>query len=199
MCIYSLSSCIQENPRTISEYKQWFNEKNGFIKQREINKLNFLVQYRPTELQFINELDDNFNYTSKEIERIKKPYGKGICFLMEIGQDNLNYSEEKSSPIYIYSQPEYYRVINSSINKGLKLVIEKDTITPSLFHYEREYELTNRMRFLFTFPMVYKNTEKATLIYNDEIFGVGRLKFSFYIKNLKIPKLPLNIVNHEPN
>jgi hypothetical protein len=76
-----------------------------------------------------------------------------------------------------------YEALIKELSFGMKdrisLVIGKDTLAPSLYHYERGFELGNHQRFLFAFPKGKEAAESFQVIYNDEIFSSSLLKFSF--------------------
>lgn len=200
--IILLVSCKKQQPATISEYRYWFSEPaNGYVQQRDINGIIYSIQYRPVELQIMNEVHEDQIYNDTQVHDLIASYGNGLCFLLEVKpSENIRETPTSNNPFNVYSRPEYYSILSESVPGALKLITNQDTLSPTLFHLEREYELANKIRFLFTFPGNKSlKKQKILVIYDDNVFGAGRIRFRFDLNKLIIPDLPINIIKHGSN
>ncbi|MDF2456584.1 MAG: hypothetical protein K0R51_2577 [Cytophagaceae bacterium] len=179
LSVVSLLSC--NRPKDLREYRTWFgNPENGFVKTHTWHDLDYNVYYRPSDLMAAYELDEEEKHTDKEVDSLIKSYDESYYFLLELSAKegvNLEWNETENGE-------KGYEALIKELSFGMKdrisMVVNKDTLEPSLYHYERGFELGNHQRFLFAFPKdKEKEKESFQIIYNDEIFSSSILKFSF--------------------
>ncbi|GAL85638.1 hypothetical protein Solca_4192 [Sporocytophaga myxococcoides] len=188
----SYYSC--SHPKTIAEYKAWFNDQeNGFIKTKEINNLIFSVQYRPVDLFLSGELDPGKTYTDKELDSLREGYRGSKYFVLEIAIQDKEVRDKNG----LLEKELFLNAFSGKANtiaSNVKLAIDGDTISPSIFHEENGYELGSRKRVLFAFPsQKSKDVFNMNFIYNDEIFNSSILNFGFEIDEDKVPELPITL------
>ncbi len=191
-----------DGPRTLSEYKDWFYEtKNGFIEEKKIGGLILNVVYTPTEYLVSKELEENKHYSKKKIEEIRQSYKGGKNFILQIGIDSeKEFDGDELLASKVKSFEEWKTLIEElsfGIKENVKLIADSDTLSPSMYHFERGYELGQQQRFLFSFPSD-KNYQKMSLRFDDEHFHTGRSYFNFSDKK-DIPQLPIVIKDDEIN
>lgn len=193
-CFIPLMSCTSE-PSTIAEYKLWFSdEKNGYIKTKEINNLIFKVQYRPVDLSLLNEIDPNRTYNLQEIDSLRNTYSNSLYFILEVSLKQVS-AIDKS--LILQQSKDYLATVEKAsfgINENIRLITPSDTIKPSFYHYENGYELGSRERFIFAFKKK-EGIEWNEMIfsYEDEFFSASTLNFKFDIREDILPKLPIKI------
>lgn len=188
-------SCSQQ-PKDINDYISWFaKEETGFVKRKQLNNLTYTVQYRPVDLMIINELKTLNNPQKDDIDSLKKNYGHSKYFLLEISPDNKGQNSGNLIKNFSTDYESYKEIVEElafNIQEQVELIIEGDTLAPRIYHYEQGYELSSNQRFLFAFQTKEKiKANEMTFIYNDHLFGSGRLKFQFNLKNSNIPSLPI--------
>jgi hypothetical protein len=192
--VSALSYYSCSHPKTIAEYKAWFNNReNGFIKTKEINNLIFSVQYRPVDLFLSSELDPGKTYTDKELDLLREGYRGSKYFVLEISLQDKEVRDKNG----LLEKELFLNAFSGKANtiaSNVKLAIDGDTILPSIFHEENGYELGSRKRVLFAFPsQKSKDVFNMNFIYNDEIFNSSILNFGFEIDENKIPELPITL------
>lgn len=180
----------------ITEYKQWFNEEqNGSLKKKNIGNLNFTVQYRPVDLMVANELETGKPFDENKIIKLRESYGHSMYFLLEVGipgqsGSGVNKDLLKSISDNYTDFADNVNLLSFKMDDYVELIVGEDTLSPTLYHYERAYELGNKQKFLFAFA-VDNEKEDATLVFYDEIFGTGKNNFKFNISEINVPELPV--------
>lgn len=181
--LITLMSCNNLNKK---EYKKWFNsEENGFYKTKTINNISFNAKLRPPELLAFYELGLEQNeYPKTTIDSTIQKYKNGYNFVFEIttANENLNISN-------LLPKEKLDLLLNSST--VFYLISEKDTLNPDLIHIERDFEIGKKICYTVVFPKL-KNCNNLELIYIDNIFNKGIIKFNFEYTPSKIPSIPIN-------
>ena len=190
-----LTSCTNE-PRTLGEYSAWFDDAdNGYIKNLNIKNLTFSVQYRPIELMMLNDLV-GVQPTASNLDSIKGTYGESEYFLFTVGPGE-KFENASGDLIKNYSHDygSYASIVKDfsfRASDHVQIVVDGDTLTPTLHHYEQGFELGAQQRILFAFqPAAPFDNANVQFIYDDEIFGAGRLKFKFKVDPSELPTLPI--------
>lgn len=199
LCLFLSVSCT-DTPKTLKAYKKWFyNAENQFIQEKKIGMLTLNAIYTPTAYLVAKELDDGKQYTADEIEKIRHDYEGGKNFILQIVVD-MEQDVEGDALLkkQVRSLDEWRTLIEKlsfHMKDNLRLIEGKDTIVPSMYHFERGYELGQVQRFIVSFPSD-KEDEDMILMFDDEHFDTGRNYFDFSdIKD--IPTLPIDIKNDE--
>lgn len=172
------------------EYVKWIeNPENGLKVEKPIGDYQFTLLYKPLEYIVLKE--------AKQLEIKKSELKKGVeeisdfdYFTFQIGtvknvedvlKFGVNTNEEFQKRVDYFS----FRMQND-----LKLVDGKDTLQCSLFHFERTFGIAPYCTFVLGFEKGGKELKNKTLIYNDEILGLGPVKLMIQAENLNnIPQL----------
>lgn len=179
----------------IAEFKSWFNDpENEFVKEKYVNDLKFSVQYRPAELMICNELKD-LKKGQSSLDSLKRTYKNSLYFLLEIGFDEREKKKQGDvllKDIHTYEQyVEKVNYLSFQLENNTWLVVGKDTIPPSLYHFERGYELGKKQTIMFAFPYSGSiNKKDMAFFFNDDAFKTGLNIFKFNIDSTKQPELP---------
>jgi len=191
---FTLLGCKQA-PTNLSAYKNWFaSTENGYVKTRQVGQLEYKVMYTPAEYLVSNNLSDQQVYTQDALEAQLAAYSTGRNFILQVG---FNTPEPAAGEALIAAQAASYeqyaeRIQNLAfkLKERAKLVAGGDTCAPTIYHYERGFELAKRQTFLFSFPAPTASSE-FTFIFDDPLFETGLNKFHFGAL-APIPPLPIN-------
>lgn len=169
---------------SIRDFQAWFNKpENGFIKKRNVNGLEFSVQYRPPELMLINEIKREEALTLHMIDSLSNLYGDSDYFLLTIRPDPENFDPQGDlikSRVENYSQySEAIKYLSFYLDENIELLVGEDTLVPNFYHYERGFEVSNKQSFLVSFPRTDNSSQSKKFIFDDFVFYSGRLKFNF--------------------
>ncbi len=192
--IFLLSACGKAKIHSVAEYKEWINNpKHGYTKEKYVDNIKIKVQYRPIEMMIANEVKHINNISDTSMDSLKKSYGNSRYFIMEIGYDERNGEKNadlvRAGAATYNAYSEKVQQLAFGLENNVRIVCGKDTVAPTLYNYERGYELGKKESFVFAFPAL--NTKEIIFIYADEIFGTGINKFQFEINDKDIPELSL--------
>lgn len=178
---------------TPEEYVAYVNGKeNGLTQTKEVSPYVISVQYRPLPFEFISNTDPDM-LNAQGLEKALSD-NKGLeYYLMKIGStdkktdalangiDDTRYYQERISQLI------------SGIETRMKLVAGTDTFPCVMHHYERNYQMADFHNVLLVFETgnIENNSDK-TIIYNDDMLGIGRLSFTFSRSDIEhVPQLTL--------
>ena len=185
-----------DKPQDIGEYKSWFTDiRNGYVKEIVIKDLTYSVQYRPRELMMLNDIIGQ-DLSVNVIDSIRETYGNSEYFLLEIGPgQKLGDATGDLIKNYSYDYESYASIFNElafHADENVLMIVGTDTLAPTLHHYEQGFELGTSQKILFAFhPAITSDNTDVVFIYDDEVFGAGRLRFKFNIDRSEIPQLPI--------
>jgi len=175
------------------EYVQWIEDAgNGLKKSKEIDKIEFIVQFKTTDYILLKENSINPLSEKEKFENEKKELGDLQYFTLKIktpeGTDPLKFC--LSGQDEYFARVKYY---SFEIQNDLSLVDGSDTIQCVLSHFERNYGIAPEITCLVGFPPKDKKSpsiEDKSLIYYDRVFNNGNLVFAFSKKDIsQTPKL----------
>ncbi len=175
------------------EYMIWTGQPdNLLIREKNISEFNYKIKYLPTEQLIISDLkksDKEIN--ARNIAELEKEYDGMEYFEMRIQIDNYNdeLAKYQISDVSEYQTRIAYMAFTMKNNITLSTEL-KETIPCKLFHFERTYGITPYTTFLFAFSKEdIANAYDRTVIYDDELFNKGRLKFNWSFENMELPKI----------
>lgn len=169
-----------------AEYVKYVtSEENGLIVKQDAGSYEFSLQYRPTDFEMLAQMQDlNDTFT---IEERRRDIDQFQYFTLKIGSKDKKSDALKNG---VTSNEEYQRrmsyLMSDNIKENIRLVEGKDTLQCLFHHFERSYSITP----FNTLILVFKNNnpssiENKTLILDDEVFGVGRMKFTIDKEDIK--------------
>lgn len=163
---------------------------NGLIQEyKNDNKgLKISAQYKPAVYLAIKELGPDA-FHPDTIMSLAQEFQGGYHFSLTVSSTVSGYDviKEKLSPNDYLKRITY---LTGEIRNDFKLLAGLDTIPCAVAHYERNYNISPDNKFLLVFPYSEKSNEDLTLIYDDKVFGEGKLEFRIKNRNIKkIPKL----------
>ncbi|WP_445456088.1 hypothetical protein [Flavobacterium sp. HNIBRBA15423] len=187
-----LSSCSTKTFDTTEEIFAFLSdEENGYCYTKEINGVNYTLQYRPTDVLVQQELGDS--NSKEQVEKLRKKYGKQLYFNLSM---SLNGQELLSN--VVKDKAQFGQMVNDlAFNMDEKVHVftpEKDTLAMTDFVYPRMYGMTNSTTILIVYPRDKNYLKEDYLNFTIEDLGLytGEVKFKVQTQPLKNePKLNL--------
>jgi hypothetical protein len=167
------------------------NENNALMNKKEIQGLNFQLQYCTTEYLLLKEYKTD-HIAEKVIEERKKQNDSLVFFKLRISakgeSDVMNYN--------IHATDDYYarvQYLSYGFEENIALLNGNDTIFPAVFHFERTYGVAPFADFIMAFNTYIKEDDQFQVLIDDKAFDTGILKFTYNNKDIhSIPKLKTN-------
>ena len=171
------------------ELTEWVNDNsNGLKIEKEIDEYRFSTFYKP--LDYIVATDLNKKEITKDELIAKKGEIEDLqYFTFRIG---LKTNEGDLLKHNLREANEYYARVEHfsfAMQNDIVLFEGQDTLKCVLYHFERTYGTAPFLNFNLAFEKT-QNKEDKTLIINDQVLGIGRVKLTIPKENiLRIPKL----------
>ena len=186
MSTFCFTSCTKSNKeRAITEDYKFFNLAVDGWKSKRINQYINTINYTATEvpLQYYI-LKDNQDFEPKVVDSIFKLHEKERVLEIEFHHDEEQDLLQKQFTNLAYDEAVKYMAFK--IQKDFKVVTNtNDTIICSGVLFERNFKVAPFKRALLYFGDI-DPSEEIQLIYNDQLFGNGLMKFNFKAKPLKL-------------
>ena len=193
--VLSFAMSCENAPRSLAQYSNWFASlDNGYVKQKQVGKILYKVIYTPAEYLLSRQLAADQTYDVEAIEAKLSELKAGKNFILQVGLASGEASGgEELLAAKVKDYEGYKQLIDQlsfNFQEQASLITNGDTLAPSMYHFERGYELAKTQTFLFAFP-VSDATDEMTFRFEDPLFETGVNKFRF--SQLKtIPPLPIN-------
>lgn len=187
-----LSSCSTKTFDTLEEIFAYVaDEENGYFYTKEINGVNYTLQYRPTDVMVQQELGEK--PTKEQVNKLRNKYNNYLYFNLSM---SLNGQELLSN--VVRDKAQFGQMVNDlAFNMNEKVHIftpEKDTLAMTDFVYPRLYGMTNSTTILIVYPRSEKYLKEDYLNFTIEDLGLdtGEVSFKLQTRPLKNePKLNL--------
>lgn len=183
-------------------YKEWIEDpQNGYVIQKKVSDFTFSAIHKPLEYLALQELKNQDVINQKQVKEKIEAYSGLQYFTFRIAAEA---QSNELLKVNLSSEDEYYKRIeyfSFKMQDDLKLIDGEDTLSCSLFHFERVFGLAPYATFLLGFPQITnettnhkkKNSRSKTLLYDDRMFGVGKIYMTFKEENLnQVPELIIN-------
>ncbi|MCG3167824.1 MAG: hypothetical protein POELPBGB_03619 [Bacteroidia bacterium] len=189
-------SCGKVEKLDFADYMNFIeNEKSGLNMVKEIADYKIQVNYQPAEYLALKEsIDKEKQLSADKFSKALPHYRNHYYFRMRIENKKqynnpiMEQSGDYDEYAYILEYMSFYA------QNDLKLVAGKDTLKCVNYHFENNYKLLpfNDIQMAFKKPQTPVN-ENLTLIWDDQVYGVGRIKIEF--ENENINNIPQPIIN----
>lgn len=176
---------------SVQEYVNWMQDlKNGFRKEKRMDDLDFVLQYKPYEYIVCMEQREEKIHDTLLKSRIDELKGVQYFDLKIL----LNEQEGELLKYKISSNDQYQKRVNYfafGMQDDIQLVEGNDTLPCVLYHFERTYDVAPYCTILVGFNLDKNNFQKQkTFLFHDKTFNKGLLKFTFKENRLtNLPKL----------
>jgi hypothetical protein len=197
VAVWWLPACSSD-PTTMPEFVAWFSPERGYVKTKAVKYINYRVQYRPPELMMIGELDPQATYTQAELDELRGSYGESIYILLEISLDpEVMAGTHDALRLLSADYPDFAEKLKTlafRLEDSVWLQVGEARVPPSVYHYERGFELGEQQRILFAFqPPSGARGGEATFVFDDPVFRTGLNRFHFDLDPGRIPRPPVRV------
>lgn len=177
--VIALTSCQRRKILPESEYVKYLNSsKSGLTITKFLNGIRYNLKMQPGELLAILNTSENTNNSLNYTEALKK-YASQINFVFVIDDEQDNDNRVKLS---VFNKEIYGNLLgyaNTELIKDIHLVQGNDTLSCALVHMEPANSIQPVLRLALAFNGVDTAKKECTLIFNDNLFNNGPLKFHY--------------------
>ncbi|PCI97037.1 MAG: hypothetical protein COB15_08720 [Flavobacteriales bacterium] len=201
--LFFIVACNGESSLNKEDYVHYVtNEDNGLLNTKEINDIEFHLQYEPINYKVLKKVKNRL-ITPKQYREDVERFKGGQYFIFKIAlkdkQGDLLKYEAKNQEEYA-DRVQYF---SSRMQNDFYLLDGKDSLKCNLFHFERTYGVSPFSTFVLGFDSNNElkevgNTVKEivkddkVLVYDDKAFGVGPIKYKIRAKDINnIPELTI--------
>lgn len=183
-----LASCANKSFDTTEELSAYISdEENGYYYKKEVNGVNYTLQYRPTDLLVHQEIGDSIS--EPVIKQLREKYSKYIYFNLSI---SLNDQELLSN--VVSNKEQFRQMVNDLLfnmdHKAHFYSQGKDTLEMADFVYPRMYGMTNATTILIVYPRDEHFLEEDSLNFTIEDLGLNTGEVKFKIANNPLKNEP---------
>lgn len=164
------------------------NIENGLCKNIVLDGWKYVIQYRPYDYILLQEHNN-----IKENGKRRQELAGTVSFIIKVKRDDNSVSPLRYN---LKSREEYDQRLDYFLNhagKELKLLYGNDTLYPTAYEFENNYNLTTEETMLVGFTLPGKEqapSKDMQLSFNDEVFKNGIIKAKFRKEDLNnIPNL----------
>lgn len=187
LCVlFGVMSCTNtSNERVVTEDYKFFNLAVDGWKSKQINQYINTINYTATEVPLhYYILKDNQNFEPKAIDSLYKLHKNERIVEIEFHHD-----EEKDLLGEAFTDLPYDKAVeymSFKLDKDFQVITSSnDTIPCSGVLFERNFKVAPFKRALLYFGNIPEN-DQIQLLYNDQLFGNGIIKFNFKSTPLKL-------------
>lgn len=179
-----LFSCGGKKCDSKEELIQYISdESNGYRFKKTIQGVDFIVQYKPTDVLVKQEIDEMKDFN--EIEKLRKKYNKFMYFDLSMSANN----QELLSNVVAEKAKFGQMVTDLAFKMDEKVHLftkDNDTLDMSDFIYPRMYGLTNSTNIMIVYPRdkKYLKEEYLNLTVEDLGCNTGEVKFKLNSKQI---------------
>lgn len=151
-------------------------EKNSY--EKKIKEVNFKLKYISNDQMALQQINDLSQINQLQFDSIVRNYDSLLFFSLEIDIDNfseelLKYKLDENVDASYNERVDYY---SFGMQKDINIVLsEKDTIPCVLYHYERNYGISPKNKFMIGFKT--SKLKDAVFVYENKFLKTGTIKF----------------------
>lgn len=184
-----VTSCAKtfDTPEEMNDYIK--DEDNGYNYKKTIVGVDYVLQYRPTDLLVKQELGDKGSPT--QVDELRQKYNKYLYFNLSMSKNN----QELLNGV-ARDKAKFGQMVNElafGMEENVHLYTpEKDTLVMTDFIYPRMYGMSNATSIMIVYPRETKFMKQNYLNFVIEDLGLdtGEIKFKLNMQALqKEPQL----------
>lgn len=164
-------------------------EANGYHLKKTIQGVDYVLQYRPTDLMVEQELGDQANQT--QVDKLRQKYNQYLYFNLSMSKDGQEILNGVAG-----DRAKFGQMVND-LAFGMEEKVHlytptKDTLTMADFIYPRMYGMSNATSIMIVYPRDKKYMNQDYLNFTIEDLGLdtGEVKFKIATEKLNNePKL----------
>jgi len=190
-----LIGCNQ-NPMSSDKYVQYWNDlddTSDFVKSKSIEEYNYSAKPLPLDYLISNEFK-GINLTQKQFDSAKNQYSGMEYYELKLSVTDFN---NETIKYLINSEAEYQdrlKYVSFNMENHLSLNVEGKSAACKLYHAERTYGIAPYLKVMFAFSKedFNENASERTLVFDDNLFNKGRVKFHWNNDDLiDVPQLSI--------
>lgn len=188
-----LWSCHIEDQKELTRdnYTKEINQKKHGYYVKTINKIDYMLLYKPLDYIILNE-NRNREINSSEMDALRKDYGKMEYYTLEINIENFNDEILKykiQSPTEYNERVDYYAF---KFQNDITMEQDNKKYPCRAYHFERNYGLSPKAKFVLAFDKM-NDDKNRTIVINEKYLGSGIIKYTITPADIeKLPILKLN-------
>lgn len=164
---------------TPGDYVNWVQAKeHGLKKEKTIDDIRYTALYKPSKYVICEE--ERTNTLADSIVKRKTKELDGMQYYnlkIELKDGTGEFLKHGASSAADYKERVNYFAF--AMQNDIKLVEGNDTLPCLLFHFERAYDVVPYGTFLLAFSLPKNSNTDRTLIFDDNGFNKGIIKFFF--------------------
>ncbi|MFY0482513.1 hypothetical protein ACI6PS_07890 [Flavobacterium sp. PLA-1-15] len=179
-----LCSC-QNSFETVEEMTAYLEEEdNGYRYSKMVNGVDYVLQYKPTDLMVLQEVGDTL--AEDKIEKLRQKYGRYLYFTLSMSKNN----KELLSGV-VHDKQRFGSMVQDlafEMDQKIHLVSsQKDTLSMVDFVYPRMYGMTNSTTIMVVYPRDEKHLGEQYLNFSIQDLGLntGEVKFKVATQSLR--------------
>jgi hypothetical protein len=182
-----LSSCIKTFDTQQEMLSYVTDEDHGYQYKKTVNGVDYVLQYRPTDLLVKQEVGDKFSEV--QIETLRKKYNKYLYFNLSMSKNN----QELLNGV-ARDKAKFGQMVND-LAFGMEEKVhvytpEKDTLEMADFIYPRMYGMSNATSIMIVYPRENKYLKNEYLNFVIEDLGLETGDIKFKIETQPLQKEP---------
>jgi len=160
------------------------DEDNGYNYKKTIVGVDYVLQYRPTDLLVKQELGDEIDVT--QLEKLRQKYNKYLYFNLSMSKNN----QELLNGV-ARDKAKFGQMVNElafGMEEKVHLYTpEKDTLAMADFIYPRMYGMSNATSIMIVYPRETKfmNQDYLNFVIEDLGLDTGDIKFKLNMQALQ--------------
>jgi hypothetical protein len=179
-----ISSCTQTFETAEEMHAYIKDEDNGYLYKKTVAGVDYILQYRPTDLLVQQEMGDT--PTPDLVDKLRKQYSQYLYFNLSMSKNNQE----------LLNKAKFGQMVNElafGMEEKLHLYSPaKDTLTLADFIYPRMYGMSNSTSIMIVYPRdpEYLKQDYLNFVVEDLGLDTGDIKFKLDTKALtNEPKL----------
>lgn len=192
LLLFVITSCGSKTFDSTNELIEYISDgDNEYKYSKSVNGVDYVLQYRPTDLLVNQELGDEKD--KNKIKELRGKYSKFLYFNLSMSMNN----KELLSNVVRDKEQFGQMVDDLAFNMDEKVHFftpQKDTLSMTDFVYPRMYGMTNSTTIMLVYPRDENFLKEEYLNFTVEDLGLytGEVKFKIQTKPLQNePKLDL--------
>lgn len=171
-------SCNQMKPQELVSMVNGAKEPLTLTKKYLDKGLQLSTVFKPAEYSALMQLSGDSDYDKEYSIALKEQEGSlRFDFRIQALDDGYDILKDTLPPELYLERIEY---LTGAFSREFSLVVNGDTISPSLFHFERTFNMIPYNNFLLGFDLNREDVNSdVVLIYSGDLFQVGVQEFKF--------------------
>lgn len=182
-----ISSCGKTFDTTEEMSKYIKDEDNGYYYKKTVAGVDYVLQYRPTDVLVKQELGDKID--AAQINKLRRKYRKYLYFNLSMSKNNQELLNGMAS-----DKAKFGQMVNE-LAFGMEEKIhfytpEKDTLAMADFIYPRMYGMSNNTSIMIVYPRESKFVTQDYLNFVVEDLGLDTGDIKFKVNPQALQKEP---------